>query len=1371
MPMTHVRIRWWMVMLGGLMLFGGFFVFQKVHAATGINKQVNFQGKVVNTDGTNVTNGSYTFLFCIYTTDSPGTACTAGANNDAIWRESKSITVTDGIFQTNLGDTTTLPGSVDFNTDNIYLGLNFNSNGQMTPLVRFTAVPYAFNADKIHGLTVTDTTGTLTIPNAKTISFADAFTTSGANALTLTTTGTTNVTLPTGGTLITNTAAANQTVTSTQTSGTVVGVTDVTNIVAAIKGQVITLSGTGAFDQTGLEFALSGASGTNLNDIVGSGSTWKVSTGGAATLASVTSPTYTSAAGLTINAGNNTLTLDSSDTALTASGVATLTLAANASLTNASGILTLQPAGSGTISRAQIGAGGGGSTTPDYLALDVKSDTGDPAGGAEGYIYYNTSDNKFRCFQGAAWTDCVSTGGATAWDTIGNPTIGADIAMAETAQTLDWNTNDVTATAFNGLTVTITNDAATDVLTQRAFVVANLNDSASTGTLETLAHIDNRDANETVGNGLLIENTGAGTLTTALAITETAGAITTGINLGNNIATGISIGTGVTTGISVGSGGITIVAGALAVNSDSITSDGTLVINASGTVDVDDILNANSITSDAGVSIAAGNTYTGAGAVTVSSGGSTALTLDATNGSVTLNTDDDLIPTLGAGDADIGATGTRWDNVFGAVGNFTSLTVNSVADPYVDETGDTMTGTLTLSLDGSENVNITNATLDSASDTFSIAQTLTGDVSSDGLSITITNNNASAVTGTNYGLNLVNADNAGNTSVIDALALFSNDQATETLVDGVIIRHNASSGTLTDALQIENTTAGGTITNAINILETAGTITTGINLGNNIATGISIGTGVTTGIAVGSGGITITAGALAVNSDSITSDGTLVINASGTVDVDDILNANSITSDAGVSIAAGQSYTGAGAVTLSSGGSSGLTLDSASGRVGVATGDFLSVIVSGVSGAAAGDIWYDSAAAKYKINEGGSTKILCNTTDLGCSAGGGGENLQTTYGLDTDTGDTTISLTTADDSLVFTNPTSSGTDSAFLLHLNQQHTTGAVSALDITQASSGANAVNLTANAIDTETGLAITANALTSGKGLSMASSATSNAFTGNLIDVTLSGSHANNTGSLLKLSNTGTANTNTTFYIDHRATGTNNLAFRVDDVSGDTDPFVIDGAGNVGIGTTAPSGALELYGTGVADEVLTITSADTTFDPLIKWRTAASPAIQFSLGVDNNDSDKFKIYSGDGLSSGDEFVIDSTGATTIATLNLGAASFDTNAGAVNWVDMPVTSSASIGTVESYVAQIDSTHMLTVYAESDGAGGIQNKAIKFFNGVGTSALIEAKALNTNFGAAMYGGAFVDNNSYYGQEFAADTYGCHYSRFSRPRWG
>lgn len=141
-------------------------------------------------------------------------------------------------------------------------------------------------------------TESLTLAAAKNVSFGDSFSTVGANALTLTTTGSTNVTLPTTGTLLTNTESANQTITSTQTSGTLFSLADSTNIGSAIKGLTIDLSGTGAFDQTGLQFNLSGASGSNLNDVIGSGSTWKISTTGAATFSSISTTSLT-ASGLT----------------------------------------------------------------------------------------------------------------------------------------------------------------------------------------------------------------------------------------------------------------------------------------------------------------------------------------------------------------------------------------------------------------------------------------------------------------------------------------------------------------------------------------------------------------------------------------------------------------------------------------------------------------------------------------------------------------------------------------------------------------------------------------------------------------------------------------------------------------------------------------------------------------------------------------------------------------------------------------------------------------------------------------------------------------------------------------------------------------
>ncbi len=142
---------------------------------------------------------------------------------------------------------------------------------------------------------------------------------------------------------------------------------------------------------------------------------------------------------ITLGGGTGIKTID---IATGGTGAKTVTLGSTAStgattIQSGSGNIILQSAGSGTIGRIQIGAGSAGSTTPDFLALDVKSTTGDPAGGAEGYIYYNTFDNKFRCYENTGWSDCITSPGGLFTDagtyayltaTTDNMTLGSSTA-------------------------------------------------------------------------------------------------------------------------------------------------------------------------------------------------------------------------------------------------------------------------------------------------------------------------------------------------------------------------------------------------------------------------------------------------------------------------------------------------------------------------------------------------------------------------------------------------------------------------------------------------------------------------------------------------------------------------------------------------------------------------------------------------------------------------------------------------------------------------------------------------------------------------------------------------------------------------------
>src|SRR5690606_25970980 len=81
-----------------------------------------------------------------------------------------------------------------------------------------------------------------------------------------------------------------------------------------------------------------------------------------------------------------------------------------------------------------------------------------------------------------------------------------------------------------------------------------------------------------------------------------------------------------------------------------------------------------------------------------------------------------------------------------------------------------------------------------------------------------------------------------------------------------------------------------------------------------------------------------------------------------------------------------------------------------------------------------------------------------------------------------------------------------------------------------------------------------------------------------------------------------------------------------------------------------------------------------------------------------------------------------------SIDNLELGSFNFSSNAGIISWVDMPVTASASQGTKESYSAQIDGNPLLTVYAESNGTGGIQNSGV----GIGTTTPSEMLTVQGN---------------------------------------
>jgi len=352
----------------------GWILFTAAPASATITPYISFQGKLTNPDGTNVTDTSYSITFSIYTVSSGGSA---------VWTETKSITTSAGLFQTNLGDTTTLPGSVNFNSNALYLGVKVGSDAEMTPRVQLTAVPQAFNADNLGGIS--------------------------SNGY---------VQLSPG-----SQQTGNINISGSITSGTINGNT--------FSSSALTFSAAGAA-------TIQAAASQALTITANAASTWSTSVGnltlqsGSGTVSLGSSTILSSSGALTINSGAATnLTVDAGTTGAlnlgTSSNAKIITIGNTTGATNIANLVggntnafSVQGASSAiylqldtTNNRLYVGNPTPGATGV-LTVLSNKNTTGDPTE-VDGGMYYNSADNRFRCGQNGTWLNCI--GGTMATNT------------------------------------------------------------------------------------------------------------------------------------------------------------------------------------------------------------------------------------------------------------------------------------------------------------------------------------------------------------------------------------------------------------------------------------------------------------------------------------------------------------------------------------------------------------------------------------------------------------------------------------------------------------------------------------------------------------------------------------------------------------------------------------------------------------------------------------------------------------------------------------------------------------------------------------------------------------------------------------------
>jgi hypothetical protein len=127
-----------------------------------------------------------------------------------------------------------------------------------------------------------------------------------------------------------------------------------------------------------------------------------------------------------------------------------------------------------------------------------------------------------------------------------------------------------------------------------------------------------------------------------------------------------------------------------------------------------------------------------------------------------------------------------------------------------------------------------------------------------------------------------------------------------------------------------------------------------------------------------------------------------------------------------------------------------------------------------------------------------------------------------------------------------------------------------------------------------------------------------------------------------------------------------------------GDASLFWDDTKEYLGVGTSTPYARLTVWGKG------------TTIDPLFEFANSASTTLAWG-----DDAGNFYFENQ---------------RTDIDNLYAGPQSLPADAGQVSWLDVPVTSSSADNTIISYTASIDGEPMLTLSAQADGSGGIDNQ-------------------------------------------------------------
>ena len=556
-------------------------IFAPKQALAATSSTINFQARLMSNAGAIVADGNYNVEFKLYNSLSSTGSSQGSCSGDAacLWTETRTsgnkVRVANGYLTVELGSVTSLPTSIDW-SQNLYLSLNIGGtgttaswDGEMSPRLHLTAVPYAFTAGQLTTLNgsnsstlgfvqptanrsvlVPDESGTLCIQNSVNCGFA--LSSGSGNYIQNSTSLQSGANFNISGTGIAATALQAPILDAAAVGGLDIGTTNA-NAINLKKSTTIT----GGITQSGGVISLAGNAASSIT----------TSTGGLTLTAAATSTWSVGGTNqsLTITtSGTGTLTLGTGGAGTVTIGTSSATI--NVGTTNVAHTVHIADGGTSTTQSVTIGSTNGSSSTT--IQGGTSSTAINLTAGTNGSINLTSTGTGTNLLKSATSTIVrdTSTGSATAFqiqnasstplfnvDTTSNGliTMGTALRLNVTSTNGDTFTTPLASSVKTAINIPLFNPGAfgqilafglpsTADTTARAISVF---DARSSGTIQPAIALFSPNENDVFGlswNGL---NTTASLETSSAAIALRPGgtnvklwAGSTGVAIGSNVS-------------------------------------------------------------------------------------------------------------------------------------------------------------------------------------------------------------------------------------------------------------------------------------------------------------------------------------------------------------------------------------------------------------------------------------------------------------------------------------------------------------------------------------------------------------------------------------------------------------------------------------------------------------------------------------------------------------------------------------------------------------------------------------------------------------------------------------------------------------------